>query len=336
MKICQVIATNKELGGLERHVVDLSTALAVSDEVHVIGDPLIESLLPDSVRFHPVDMSVSRHNPLLRWKIRKAIERVKPDIVHAQASKATALISNQRIPRVATIHNSKSNVVAFGKFDRVIAVSSTAAEGITGAPVSIIHNGIQLKPRSSDPVELPPRLKPDLPLLLAVGRLVPAKGFDLLISAMRLVNAELWIAGEGPDRKQLESLVQNDRVQDRVQLLGKRSDIRQLTDQALLAVISSRNEGFPYTLVEYLHHRIPVVSTMISGVDQFLPKEVLIGLPNADYIATTINRVLSERNELPSILESAFQFAERELTLKQMTKQTRAVYTSLLTKARKE
>jgi glycosyltransferase involved in cell wall biosynthesis len=326
VKICQVVATSKELGGLERHVADLSSALAEQHEVHVIGDPLLEPMLYGNVIFHPTTMKASRRNPLFRWHLTKAIQRLGPDIIHAQANKAAALVGNLRFTKVATIHNTKRSAVAFSKFDHVIAVSHTAAEGITGAPFEVIHNGIRPIVHSPTAQSLPPRKHPDLPLLLAVGRLVEAKGFDLLIPAMNDVNAELWIAGEGPERSRLESLVQTDQVS----LLGNRSDVSLLTREADLAVISSRNEGFPYTLVEFLHHRIPVVSTTISGVDQFLPADYLVRIPEPDSLATTINQALTQQRSLPMAFESAFQFATNELTLKRMTERTLQVYSELL------
>lgn len=103
--------------------------------------------------------------------------------------------------------------------------------------------------------------------IAAVGRLTHQKGFDLLIEAFRIATAGdrnpdwfLEIAGEGPDRADLQSRIDAAGLGDRVHLVGLRRDIGAFLASAELFVFSSRFEGFPNALMEAMAAGLPVVS----------------------------------------------------------------------------
>ena len=114
-------------------------------------------------------------------------------------------------------------------------------------------------------VRIPPQPVPDdSRIILAVGRLVPEKGFDALIEAFAALPdpvAELVIVGEGPDRARLEGLIAQHAVADRVRLPGYVADTRGWLDQARLAAMPSRFEGYPAVLVEAFAAGRPAVAT---------------------------------------------------------------------------
>lgn len=128
-------------------------------------------------------------------------------------------------------------------------------------------------------LELPPRPAPvtvRTPFVLAAGRLVYQKGFDLLIRAFSLVASEcgqlnLAIAGEGPEADALERLARECGIEGRVCFLGRVNRLGALMRQAHAFVLSSRYEGFPNVLVEALAAGLPVVATdCLSG-----PRDIL-------------------------------------------------------------
>lgn len=103
-------------------------------------------------------------------------------------------------------------------------------------------------------------------IVLAVGRLTPAKGFDDLIQAWSIaqnamVGWTLRIVGEGEQRGELEQLAARLGVAESVQLPGTTSAVEQEYRQAAMFCLSSRYEGFGLVLVEAMAHGLPVVST---------------------------------------------------------------------------
>ena len=138
-------------------------------------------------------------------------------------------------------------------------------------PVSVIPNPVVAVgelPRSD--------LQVPKPFILAAGRLVPQKGFDILIRAFGLIASgapqlRLVIAGEGPEAQQLCQLAAGLGLASRVLFLGTVSNLSALMRGAEAFVLSSRYEGFPNVLLEALASSLPIVSADCpSG-----PREIL-------------------------------------------------------------
>jgi glycosyltransferase involved in cell wall biosynthesis len=110
----------------------------------------------------------------------------------------------------------------------------------------------------------------DGPHLLAVGRLVPEKGFDLLIEAlvkvrMRFPSADLTIAGSGPEKASLEALSLAANLGSSFRIAESLDTPYALFPGATLFVLSSHYEGMPNALLEAAAAGLPLVTTPASG-----------------------------------------------------------------------
>lgn len=108
------------------------------------------------------------------------------------------------------------------------------------------------------------------PALVAVGRLVPQKGFDYLLSAFAEMrksypNAGLAILGEGPGREDLELDLKRLAIEEFVRLKGHSETVLAEVDAADLFVSSSRYEGFSNAILEAMALGKPVVATNCDG-----------------------------------------------------------------------
>jgi GalNAc-alpha-(1->4)-GalNAc-alpha-(1->3)-diNAcBac-PP-undecaprenol alpha-1,4-N-acetyl-D-galactosaminyltransferase len=165
--------------------------------------------------------------------------------------------------------------------------------------------------------------------LLAVGRLSEEKRFDRLIQAFASIshrhpNWTLRIVGEGPERTKLESVVARLSVSGRVELPGKRVDIKAEFMNADAFALTSRYEGFPNSLLEAMASGLPCVATdcpsgpseisehgrsaVLVPVDDFLALESaldeLMGNPvKRSELAELARRSVTERFLLEHILE---------------------------------
>jgi colanic acid/amylovoran biosynthesis glycosyltransferase len=116
--------------------------------------------------------------------------------------------------------------------------------------------------------------------LLAVGRLHAVKNHAFLVRACgqlgdRGVRFECLIAGDGPERGNLEALIRQCDLEDHVRLLGHvpRERMSSFYDQADVVVLTSRSEGIPLVLMEAMARGKIVLAPAITGI----PELVLAG-----------------------------------------------------------
>ena len=117
------------------------------------------------------------------------------------------------------------------------------------------------------------------PYVFAIGRLVPQKGFDVLLDAFaRLCQSpdfdhRLLLAGDGPERTALEARAAALGLAERVSFLGAtdRPLTASLFRGAAVFVLPSRHEPFGIVVLEALAAGTPVVATDVGGVSEFLP-----------------------------------------------------------------
>lgn len=112
-------------------------------------------------------------------------------------------------------------------------------------------------------------------LIGAVGRLSAEKGFDLLIRAVdqllrRNYDVELVIVGEGDQETALQTLITELGRQERMRLLGYRSDLRYLYEAMDVFALSSYREGLPNVVLEALALEVPVVATRVAGIPRLI------------------------------------------------------------------
>jgi glycosyltransferase involved in cell wall biosynthesis len=201
-------------------------------------------------------------------------------------------------PIVSTLHNTDRDApwrralsrATAPLADRVVAVSDAVAAwarqaGVPERQLVVIHDGVDLD-----------RFGPWIggERLLGVGRLVPQKGFDVLVKAARRLGVGLDIAGEGPLASSLQA--------PGVRLLGPVDDVPALLSRAAAVVVPSRWEGFGMVALEGMAAGVPVVASAVGGLVEVVGDAGLLVPPDdPDALAVAIGRVLSDpglRSEL--------------------------------------
>ncbi|WP_189305096.1 glycosyltransferase family 4 protein [Streptomyces albospinus] len=138
----------------------------------------------------------------------------------------------------------------------------------------------------------------DRPLLLAVGRLDPYQGHDLLLDAAHAWCALdpqplLAIAGEGEQRAALQRRIDSERLP--VQLLGRRDDVPELLAAADLVVLPSRWEARSLIAQEALRAGVPLVATDTGGTRELVGRAAeLVRYGDATALARTVLDLLAD------------------------------------------
>jgi N-acetylgalactosamine-N,N'-diacetylbacillosaminyl-diphospho-undecaprenol 4-alpha-N-acetylgalactosaminyltransferase len=148
----------------------------------------------------------------------------------------------------------------------------------------VIFNAIHLektKSQSQAPLSMPvpEGIKSERFTYICVSNLLVHKNQQLLIRAMQKLgdlDCQLWLVGVGEEEENLRQLIKICSQEQRVFLLGYRSDALQLMAQSDCFVTATRAEGLPNAQIEALTLGLPIISTdCLSG-----PRELLA--PNSD------------------------------------------------------
>jgi glycosyltransferase involved in cell wall biosynthesis len=317
------------INNLDRQQFKLSLALCKG------GGSYEEALAQDIAVYYlswPQIPSISGSLLLSLLPLRRLINRIQPDVVCGVMDNANVLtvLATKNIahkPKVIlSVHNPITlkynepktrlfNRLVFALIpytypdaDSIITVSQGVARDLaalipkTKDLLRVIYNPCVDEEVIAGGMETPPEnLPPGSKLIIACGRLNPQKGFKDLISAMvevrKVINAHLWIIGEGELRKKLTEQIESLGLGDAVRLLGFKANPYQYMAKADLFVLASLYEGFGNVIVEAMACGTAVVTTDCPfGPGEIIEDGVnglLVKPGNKEALATGIIKVLS-------------------------------------------
>jgi glycosyltransferase involved in cell wall biosynthesis len=276
--------------GLSREKYEIHLGLVAQDGAG--GEPL-----PPWVTVHPLGARRVRGGTL---RLLRLVRRLRPDLILSGAAHLNFLVLLLRplFPRKTRVlirqNGTVSTTLEFGgqpgytpllyrllyrRADRIICQSRAMAEdlvrhlGVERGLVAVLPNPVDLKEILAAQESTGPSTVQWLgpgPHLLAVGRLAPEKGFDLLLEALvrvrkRFPRADLIIAGAGAEEAALKAQCRSLALESAVRLPGYVPRPYVFYAGASLFVLSSRHEGMPNALLEAVAGDLPVVATPASG-----------------------------------------------------------------------
>jgi glycosyltransferase involved in cell wall biosynthesis len=154
----------------------------------------------------------------------------------------------------------------------------------SGVPTRALREGAASRAEARTRLGLPD----DAYVVIGIGRLVPIKGFDLLVEALgelvtQVPEAHVVLIGDGVERGALEARAAALGVTDRLHILGTVTDVVGLLPAADVLAAPSRNEGMGRVLVEAMALGLPVVGTRVGGIgDVILDGECGLLVPPED------------------------------------------------------
>jgi len=207
-----------------------------------------------------------------RLGFRKAASGFKPQLVLTWMNRASRFCPKGDYVRVGRL-GGYYDLKYYRDFDHLVGNTQDICNWIVGQgwdPARVHYLPNFVDSARAEPVE-----RPDGKIILALGRLHENKAFDVLIKAMPAIpGAQLWLAGEGPLRAELEQLARDLGVADRVRFLGWREDVASLMASADLFVCPSRHEPLGNVVIEAWAHGVPVVAAASEGPRQLITSGV--------------------------------------------------------------
>ena len=144
--------------------------------------------------------------------------------------------------------------------------------GAENERIKVIYNGTDLFKEKIDSSQK------EYINLITVGRLAPFKNIDkIILSLIELQSIDsnlykLTIVGDGPQRKNLEKLVSENRLTEFVTFTGQleKEELKKYYLEADIYIQASGYEGLPHTLLEAISHNLSIISTPIGGTNEIL------------------------------------------------------------------
>lgn len=293
-----------------------------------------------SINVRVIDLECSRVL-LSGFKIRKVINEFKPDLVLTGQSHLNLYVSMLKF--IGFIRNTKliireSKILShnlpfenailirmyqklvtffYRKADKIIAQSDDMLNDLNANfyidlnKLVKINNPIKEKENVSERILLDTKRN-----ILAIGRLVPQKGFDRMLRIISKIKGEdfkLTICGDGSERTKLEKMIIDLGIQEKIELLGMVPNPSVYFKNTDLLIMSSYCEGFPNVLLEAGVAGIPVICFECPGGVNEIMKDGLNGFMikdnDEDEFAEKIMKGLSnifDRDEIVKITLSNF------------------------------
>jgi sugar transferase (PEP-CTERM/EpsH1 system associated) len=297
-------------------------------------------------------------------KLARLMKNIKPDIVHtrnwgtvdgivaAKFARIGAVVHgehgwNMDDPAGQNIRRRIARRLLSGIVNHFVAVSEDIKQwminsiGIRNTKVSKILNGVETDkfyPRDNIGIRNSLGFSSEDIVIGTIGRLDPIKDQHLLLQAFSRLKHEqkklrLLLVGDGPEKRNLESVRKRLPIGDRVLFLGERDDVDKILSAFDFFVLPSRNEGISNTILEAMATGLPVIATDVGGNPE-LVKHGCTGLlfPPGDCEAL-VNALNFYIEQNPHMIEihgrNARERVIREFSLKRMVKEYETLYKSL-------
>lgn len=361
MKIIR-LTTLLDFGGQEKQYISFTNKPELLNNQYIFSAIGHGGFAEKNIINKGFEVKILNQNPSISnikniWILYKWFRQQKPDIVHTAAAEANFHgVIAAKLAGIKTIiaeeigfpnHSSKAQKVfrqVYKLTDKVIGVSKAVKENLIKIKEIKSDKGVVIY----NPVTTPKAsliIKNENFTIVSVGRLELVKNQQLLIKAFaRIENkaAQLILVGEGRERKNLEQLIMQLQLQNRVRITGFVSEPEKYLAQADLFVLPSLSEGFGIAVVEAMQLGIPCLCSRVGGIPEFVETGIngwLFNPENKDELVAQLNAIskldTQERIQLGSRGKEsvAHRFSEEKyiVTLEEFYKEIRLQNKFLLT-----
>lgn len=310
MKVLHLISGG-DSGGAKTHIISLLKGLSKSINVKLIcfiEDSFYQDALKEGINIE-VFRQDKRFDLSVVDRLVAEIEKENYDIIHCHGARAnfiaTFLKRKVNKPFVTTIHSdykldfkdnfykrlvyTNLNRISLKKFDYYIAVSDTFRNmlidrGFRRDKIFVTYNGIDCdkgehfisKEDFLNRYEI--KYDKDDVFVGILARLDKVKDHVTFLKAVNEVlkkhKIKVLIAGEGPEKEEIEKMLKEYGIEKDVYLLGYVKDAYSFINAIDINCLTSVSESFPYTILEGAKFKKPVITTNVGGINKLVKNGV--------------------------------------------------------------
>ncbi len=315
------------------------------------GSPLEQRSVAEQFAVHTFPPRFARLNAFLC--LREIVDQQRFDVVHAHDPHALSAAWLARVHRRGVLVVSRRvaypltrtwpALARYRAAHRIVAVSqfvaaSVTAAGIDAHRIGVVYDGVEIPAAASAEARAAARRHWNIadasPLLGCVGYLLPEKGQELLVRAMKIVVPEfpackLILAGDGPMRGRLESLAAELALQNAIIFPGFVEDIASVYQALDLFLFPSLAEPLGSSLLAAMANGLPSIAVARGGVPEIIDDQhsgVLMGAPDAVEFARAICALLRDRQAARRLGDAARETVARRFNADLLAENTLREY----------
>lgn len=330
-------------GGAERVISNLSNAF-IKDNLNIsilmISKCKIEYELNPEIELNYLEDEIAKNEGTIskiisffrRTKLmKKKISYLKPDVIVSFLPYTSFVVLNaigKKIPVIVSIRNDPETEYSSKLYNLFMRMLYPKAKGIVYQTKeaknyfkNILNVESEIIPNSINPdfivdKEFEGKRKKEI---VSVGRLFDQKNQKLLIDSFieikdKIPDYKLIIYGEGYKRNDLEKIIKDNNMNERIILPGNIKNVREKIYDSGLFVLSSEYEGMPNALMEAMCLGLPVISTDCPcGGPRFLIKNnengILVDVGNKEQLKEAILKIISNEDLAKKISKNAIKIS---------------------------
>lgn len=367
MKILYFI-TKSERGGAQTHVLQLCEYFQKKgDNVAIMSNPgdwLEQEAARLGIKFYPNIFLGNTFNPLKLLRasslIDKAADDFKPDIIGCHSSSAgflTRLTIRNRYLTVFTAHGWSFNegvswwqkilgicseriagrfcskIICVSGFVKKLGIASKIADP---EKMVVVYNGTEIPPSEA----INKQNNPSKIRAVFTARLSQPKDPFMLIEAISRLDEAikekffLSIIGDGEQKEKIKDLVSRKHLEKQIALLGQkdRKEIFNIYKQSDIFVLSSKWEGFPYTVIEAMSYGLPVIADNVGGIHEAVTPECGILVPhhNVEKWREALEEILLHPEKIGGMARASYGIVRQKFDIKKMLQETEEIYQNII------
>jgi glycosyltransferase involved in cell wall biosynthesis len=305
------------LGGLEQALLDYGDALSrLGHEVHAVIHPdaaIRPALVARGMIWHGLPHRGS-WDVIAAIRLRLLLQRLHADVCIAHGNRAMSLLRQAGAnPLIAVLPNYKMRCrSAAAVFYPTLDLRRHAqSQGVQDTCLYHIPSMVGVPPTP------PSRVRRQPPVIGAMGRFVPKKGFDMFIAALGRLRSQgvpfrAVLAGDGPERAALEELAARHGLAEALAFPGWVDDKRTFFAGVDIFCLPSHHEPFGIVLIEAMAQAMPIVSTDSEGPSEILrdgSDGILVPRGNVERLAQALGGLITDPERAALLGADAYRHA---------------------------
>jgi glycosyltransferase involved in cell wall biosynthesis len=202
-----------------------------------------------------------------------------------------------------------------GKKDQLVAINN----GMPGIPDNLVANPVN-----------------GIARIVMVARFERQKDHSTVIKALSGLKDLNWVldlVGDGPLLEDIKGMVDNSNLGDKVNFLGRRSDVAEILSKSDIFLLASFWEGFPRSILEAMRASLPVIASRVAGVPEAVEEAstgFLVEPGNVDQIRVCLQRLIEDKELRKKMGCNGHDKYEKQFTFETMASKTLDIYASMV------